>query len=97
MILNIESIPTRKEAIRFNVNHWKEINKFLFGASWFYNNNKTKIHLKTLEGMMLVSQGDYIVKGIEGEFYPVKAEIFNKSYKILNHDDLATYSSTVAH
>jgi hypothetical protein len=30
---------------------------------------------------MMCSPGDYIVKGINGEFYPVKPDIFEKSYE----------------
>jgi hypothetical protein len=35
----------------------------------------------TPEGNMMCSPGDYIVKGINGEFYPVKPDIFEKSYE----------------
>ena len=37
----------------------------------------------TLEGNMRVSPGDYIIKGVEGEFYPCKPDIFHKTYDIL--------------
>ena len=36
--------------------------------------------IKTLEGDMNVSKGDYIIKGIKGEFYPCKEDIFKKTY-----------------
>lgn len=32
---------------------------------------------------MTASLGDYIVKGVDGEFYPVKPEIFKKTYEVL--------------
>ena len=34
----------------------------------------------TLEGVMTVSIGDYIIKGVAGEFYPCKPEIFKETY-----------------
>jgi hypothetical protein len=37
--------------------------------------------IKTLEGEHLVSDGDYIIKGIAGEFYPIKEDIFHKTYE----------------
>ena len=37
--------------------------------------------IKTLEGDMNVSKGDYIIKGIKGEFYPCKEDIFKKTYE----------------
>lgn len=39
------------------------------------------ILLPTLEGAMTASLGDYIVKGVEGEFYPIKGKIFEKTYE----------------
>lgn len=37
--------------------------------------------IETLEGDMKVSHGDYIIKGVEGEFYPCKPGIFEKTYE----------------
>ena len=45
--------------------------------------------IKTLEGDMNVSKGDYIIKGIKGEFYPCKEDIFTKTYL-----DFSEYVST---
>ncbi len=36
--------------------------------------------IETLEGDMTANQGDYIIKGIKGEIYPCKADIFEASY-----------------
>ena len=38
--------------------------------------------IETLEGVMTISENDYIIKGIEGEFYPCKKEIFDKTYEV---------------
>jgi hypothetical protein len=35
----------------------------------------------TLEGGHEVSKGDYIIKGVAGEFYPCKSDIFQKTYE----------------
>jgi len=37
--------------------------------------------IKTLEGVMMAEEGDYIIKGISGEFYPCKPDIFAKTYE----------------
>ena len=39
------------------------------------------IIIPTLEGHMLARPGDWIIKGIEGEFYPCKPDIFAKTYE----------------
>lgn len=43
--------------------------------------NKGGFYIPTLEGDMKVSMGDYIIKGVNGEFYPCKPDIFNKTYE----------------
>ena len=45
------------------------------------------IDIQTLEGTMLASKGDWIVKGREGEFYPVKPSIFQRKYKAIDGPD----------
>ena len=37
--------------------------------------------IKTLEGDMEVSEKDFIIKGINGEYYPCKPDIFKKTYE----------------
>ena len=39
------------------------------------------IETETLEGIMKASFGDYIIKGIKGEFYPCKPDIFQATYE----------------
>lgn len=38
------------------------------------------MNIETLEGTMIASEGDYIIKGVNGEFYPCKPDIFEKTY-----------------
>lgn len=38
-------------------------------------------YIDTLEGRMSVSANDWIIKGIKGEFYPCKPDIFDQSYE----------------
>lgn len=42
------------------------------------------IHIKTLEGTMLAARNDWIIKGIKGEFYPCKPDIFELTYEKLD-------------
>jgi len=37
--------------------------------------------IKTLEGDMVASIGDYIIRGIKGEYYPCKPDIFEMTYE----------------
>jgi hypothetical protein len=38
------------------------------------------LRIETLEGTMSVNKGDYIIKGVKGEFYPCKPDIFKLTY-----------------
>jgi hypothetical protein len=42
-----------------------------------------KVTIETLEGTMTASIGDYIIKGIKGEFYPCKPDIFELTYETI--------------
>ncbi len=46
------------------------------------------LKINTLEGSMFVNKGDYIIRGIKGEFYPCKADIFTASYDEVQEDEL---------
>lgn len=41
----------------------------------------TELFIKTLEGIHHVSVGDYIIKGVKGELYPCKPNIFEETYE----------------
>ena len=40
-----------------------------------------RIKIETLEGTMTANVNDYIIKGVNGEFYPCKPDIFEKTYE----------------
>lgn len=40
-----------------------------------------QIHISTLEGIMIAMPGDYIIKGVKGELYPCKPDIFEMAYE----------------
>lgn len=46
-----------------------------------YSTNPPTVWIDTKEGRMEGSQGDWIIKGVEGEFYPCKPNIFTKTYQ----------------
>ena len=39
------------------------------------------LKIQTLEGVMTATLGDWIIKGVNGEFYPCKPDIFEKTYE----------------
>lgn len=43
---------------------------------------KAGLIIETLEGNHLAEKGDWIIKGVNGEFYPCKPDIFEKTYEV---------------
>lgn len=41
----------------------------------------TWVRIPTLEGVMTAQLGDWVIKGVQGEFYPVKNDIFEATYE----------------
>lgn len=52
-------------------------------CSPFAKNNfgETVVLIETLEGVMTADPGDYIIKGVKGELYPCKPDIFKMTYE----------------
>lgn len=46
-----------------------------------FNDAPEKISIDTLEGAITASPGDWIIRGVQGEFYPCKPEIFAATYE----------------
>ena len=44
--------------------------------------SKEELYVNTLEGKMMVSIGDYIIRGVQGELYPCKPDIFKATYEL---------------
>lgn len=51
-----------------------------------WQTNET-IFIETLEGTMEARPGDWIIKGIRGELYPCKPDVFEKTYEIVEGND----------
>jgi hypothetical protein len=80
MINQYRKEPIVISALLFNGSNHDECKAFI-GDN--YDNTLNYPNIKTLEGVMSVSKGDYIIKGIGGEFYPCKPEIFKKTYRLI--------------
>lgn len=69
--------PVVIEAVQWNGSNQNELSSFMGVVGTC--DNKVEIH--TLEGMLTASIGDWIIKGIKGEFYPCKPDIFAATYE----------------
>lgn len=81
--------PVEVEAIQWTGNNLKEVLEFS-DKSYIDKDNYT-LKIDTLEGTHIASRGDYIIKGIKGEFYPCKPDIFEATYEMTyNLEDITT-------
>lgn len=76
--------PVVIEAIEWNGANADLVLDFACGSDRKIEKVGDKISIETLEGTMYADIGDYIIKGISGEFYPCKPQIFRKTYEKLN-------------
>ena len=82
--------PVVIEAVEYNGANKKEIEAFVGKKlDTVYTELKEPLELKipTLEGDMKASKGDYIIKGIKGEFYPCKPDIFKSTYNVVEDNN----------
>jgi hypothetical protein len=73
----------RKKPVVIEAVQWTGYNQDqvkAFAASSF-EETVTEIGIQTLEGFMRALPGDWIIKGVNGEFYPCKPDIFSKTYE----------------
>ena len=70
----------------YTLTKWKaptlgEIEKLMGPAEADFATDPPTIFIQTLEGKMRADRGDWIIKGVNGEFYPCKPDIFEKTYE----------------
>ena len=76
--------PVVIEAVKFDATYASIKELVGLGLEDFTWNpvNKT-LHIKTLEGLMRADYGDFIIRGVQNEFYPCKPDIFEETYEAL--------------
>ena len=70
--------PVEIEAVQYTGDNFQDLAEFV-GKDLVVGLNG--MYIRTLEGDMLVSIGDYVIRGVNGEFYPCKPDIFEKTYE----------------
>lgn len=79
--------PVVIEAIQFKNDEPEtliEIQEFMGGEDLrvsYENPDNPAIKIETLEGVMEASIGDFIIRGVKGEYYPCKPDIFEQTYE----------------
>jgi hypothetical protein len=83
--------PIIVEAIEYTgnaVSVYEMCRKWLHPFLDAHDYDGTTLTIYTLEGQYEASFGDWIIKGVKGEFYPCKPEIFSMTYEAVNEVDV---------
>ena len=88
MVKKYRKKPVVIEAIQFidTPERLEELSKFIDNQPLrvdYKNPNEPVLKLRTLEGEHIARVGDYIIKGIKGEFYACKPDIFERTYELV--------------
>jgi hypothetical protein len=86
MVKQFRKKPVVIEAIKFDRSNWNDVWRFTNLTARNFKiekriNGLAYCEIPTLEGIMTAFEGDYIIKGVNGEFYPCKPDIFEKTYE----------------
>lgn len=78
--------PVEVEAVQVMPGNDYAVEEFMrvTGVDLFEVLDQYKFMVKTLEGDMLVSEGDWLICGVAGEVYPCKPDIFAATYDIVD-------------
>ena len=83
--------PIVIEAIQWTGRNYNDMENFItvkFGYQEKGDGTGAEVIIPTLEGAMTANIGDYIIKGVNGEFYPCKPDIFEKTYETVEGEDI---------
>lgn len=97
-VMKYRKKPVEIEAVQLRWSEWNDVCEFLgnmmLPVSLSHLSDQysdpcdevgpyLELSIPTLEGAMAAKHGDYIIKGVNGEFYPCKPDIFEKTYELV--------------
>lgn len=83
--------PVVIEALQFDSENVSEMVNFIGDFPHEYFHEQSLIIIHTLEGEHNVRHGDYVVRGVFDEYYPVKPDIFKSTYEEVFDETLNEY------
>ncbi len=73
------------DAVQFTGSNRKEIVSFIEGPGFAFRipaeSEMYELQIFTLEGTMTARPGDWVIRGVKGEYYPCKPDIFEETYE----------------
>ena len=80
--MKVRKKPVTVEAVRIGWENLEEVCEFVGGDGMILASpDRISVHVDTLEGLMVAHEGSYLIRGVKGELYPCKADIFDETYE----------------
>jgi len=73
--------PVVIDAVQWTGYNWQQVKRFCPTAMLRTGGS---IEIPTLEGVMQAQRGDWIIKGVKGELYPCKPDVFEATYEAID-------------
>lgn len=81
----VEDTLLSDEQINHEVVRWRW--RDISGSGGHFSDIVEYLEIDTLEGVMRALPGDWIIRGVNGELYPCKPDIFEKTYEAVGNDE----------
>lgn len=86
--MKVRKKPVVVEAIQFLATAESFYAILSMGVKWSLGPiGSEPFNIEVIGGTVTVRKGDYVIKGVNGEFYPCTEEIFNKTYDIITNEE----------
>lgn len=81
IVIEARQLNTREDL--YDISEWiqKERGSPIGAINGWPDDIEIFLMIYTLEGEMMASKGDWVIRGINGEFYPCKPDVFEKTYE----------------
>lgn len=86
MVKTYKKKPVEIQALQWTGENQAELYKFV--PPHLRVEEPDGLHIVTLEGNHFANIGDFIIKGVKGEFYPIKSDIFEMTYDLVDEGGL---------
>ena len=73
--------PVVIDAVQWTGKNYDEVSTFAYDSERTVFIGENNLIITTLEGDMIANVGDWIIKGVKGELYPCKPDIFEETYE----------------
>lgn len=76
--------PVEIQAVKFDGDNAREIVRWMGERYVSTGANGDRLIITTLEGELRADLGDYVIRGVQGEFYPCRSDVFEATYEAVD-------------